>query len=155
MLEYFEDAQYYYIVTKFMPAGDLLNYLMKQLSQPLPELHAVLILRQLCTGLKNLHDRLIVHRDIKIENVLMKSFRADAQAVISDLGCSIKLKSPTEQLTFRIGTPGYIAPEIILGRSYSFPADIWSLGCLFHVLVTATPPFWEDDRNKRNELVCG
>lgn len=84
----------------------------------------------------------------------MSNFQLNANAVISDLGCSIKLKSPTEMLTYKMGTPGYTAPEMIKGKAYSFPADIWSLGCLLYVMLTATPPFWEQDRTKRNHRVC-
>lgn len=84
----------------------------------------------------------------------MNNLTVDATAVIADLGCSIKLKSPFEKLTFKIGTPGYMAPEIIKGEPYGLPVDIWSLGCLLHVLLTATPPFWDDDRTTRNERVC-
>ena len=153
LLETFEDSQYFFVVTKFMPAGDLLNYLIKQSIQPLPEVQARLIIKQVAQGIKALHERFIVHRDIKVENVLMNNFTMDAQAVISDLGCSIKLSSPMETLTFKIGTPGYLAPEIIEGRPYGMAVDIWSLGCLLHVLVTASPPFWEDDRSKRNHRV--
>jgi len=153
-IEAFEDSQYLYIVTKFMPAGDLLNYLMKQPIQPLPESHAKKIIRDVAKGLQSLHDRLIIHRDIKIENILMTDFTVDATPRIADLGSAVKLRTSTDTVTFKIGTPGYIAPEVILGKPYGLACDIWSMGCLMHVLLTASPPFWEDDRTVRNARVC-
>lgn len=84
----------------------------------------------------------------------MSDFSVDAKAVIADLGSACKLRSPTEMISFKIGTPGYIAPEILTGETYSFPCDIWSVGCLMHVLLTASPPFWDDDRKERNRKVC-
>ena len=84
----------------------------------------------------------------------MSDFSVDAKAFIADLGSACKLSSPTESINFKIGTPGYIAPEILSGENYSFPCDIWSIGCLLHVLLTATPPFWDDDRKERNRKVC-
>lgn len=113
LLESFEDSQQLIIVTKFMPAGDLLNYLMKQPVQPLTEAHARYIITQVGLGLKGLHERLIVHRDIKIENILMSDFSSNAKVRIADLGSAVKLSAITDTSTFSIGTPGYIAPEIL------------------------------------------
>ena len=76
----------------------------------------------------------------------MSNFAEDAKAIIADLGSAVKLRSQTDTVTFKIGTPGYIAPEIILGKPYGLAVDVWSLGCIMHVLLTATPPFWDDDR---------
>lgn len=70
-IESFEDDNFYYIVMKYMPAGDLLNYVCKQKNQPLDEEHAKMIIRQVAQGIKALHSRLIIHRDIKLENLLV------------------------------------------------------------------------------------
>ena len=61
----------YYIVTEFMPVGDLLKYIQVQELQPLDEVHVKFIIRQVAQGVKALHYRLIIHRDIKCENILM------------------------------------------------------------------------------------
>ena len=105
-------------------------------------------------GIKSLHDRNIIHRDIKIENILTADFSEETKIRIADLGSSVKLSQTNEKVTFKIGTPGYIAPEILKGETYSYPVDIWSFGCLLHVLLSATPPFWHDERPARNRRVC-
>jgi len=76
----------------------------------------------------------------------MSNFAEDAKAITADLGSAVKPRTKTDTVTFKIGTPGYIAPEIILGKPYGLAVDVWSLGCIMHVLLTATPPFWDDDR---------
>jgi serine/threonine protein kinase len=153
-VETFQDTENYFVVSKFMPAGDLLNYLMKQPVQPLQESQARRIIIQVAIGLQSLHERNILHRDIKIENILMSDFSEEAKVRIADLGSAIKLASPSDTTNFKIGTPGYVAPEVLQGLPYSFGCDVWSLGCLMHVLLTATPPFWNDDRKERTRKVC-
>ena len=65
--------------------------------------------------LADLHARKIVHRDIKVENILMSDLTESAKVRIADFGSSIKLSGAQDTTNFRIGTPGYIAPEVILG----------------------------------------
>ena len=84
----------------------------------------------------------------------MSNFTEDAKPSIADLGSAVRLRTPTDTVTFKIGTPGYIAPEILQGKPYGLAVDVWSLACIMHVLLTATPPFWEDDRQARNARVC-
>ena len=64
---------------------------------------------------------------------------------IADLGSAIKLRSPHDTATFMIGTPGYIAPEVLIGKSYSFGYDIWSIGALMHMLLSFRLPFYSRD----------
>ena len=105
-------------------------------------------------GLKGLHERNIIHRDIKIENIFMSDLSVGSKVRLGDLGSAVQLPSADAKTKFRIGTPGYIAPEIILGVEYDSKVDVWSLGCLLHALLMAVPPFWDDDRKTRNRKVC-
>ena len=77
-IESFEDDKSFYVVVKYMPAGDLLNYVCNQPTQPLDEEHTKMIIRQVAQGLKAMHSRLIIHRDIKLENLLVTSNSRDA-----------------------------------------------------------------------------
>ena len=86
LIEVFEDQLTHYVVTKFMPSGDLYNYICQQPSQPLDEEHTKLIIRQVCRGVQALHQRNIIHRDIKIENLLMSDNSREATLKIADLG---------------------------------------------------------------------
>ena len=100
MLECFEDDDSYYLVTPYMSGGDLFRYITKQPDQPLPEQQVKRIIKQVLTGLQSLHRRNIVHRDIKIDNILMESLSEDAEAFIADIGSAAKLSSPEERCSF-------------------------------------------------------
>ena len=119
LIEHFQDQTQEYIVTKHMEGGDLFNFLVKQPNQPLFEDEALAIIRQIANGVASLHSRNIIHRDIKIDNILVDSSeeqkRSESNFVIGDFGTAAKLRSKTDTSNFRVGTPGYVAPEVILG----------------------------------------
>ena len=100
LLECFEDDDSYYLVTPYMTGGDLFRYITKQPDQPLQERNVKRIIKQVLTGLKGLHSRNIIHRDIKIDNILMESLSEDAEVYIADVGSAAKLSSPEESCTF-------------------------------------------------------
>ena len=154
LVEVFEDDMAYYVVTKFMPAGDLYNYICKQPDQPLDEEHTKVIIKQLCHAVKAFHDKNIIHRDIKIENILMSDNTRESTLKLADLGSAAQLKSSVSKTTFHIGTPGYLAPEVLLGKPYSFSCDIWSIGALMTILLSARLPFFDEDRKERKRRVC-
>ena len=93
VIETFEDDESYYVVTKLMAAGDLFNYICLQPTQPLEEDLTKKIIRQVATGVQELHSRNIIHRDIKIENILMSDNSDNATLKIGDLGSAVKLES--------------------------------------------------------------
>lgn len=89
-----------------------------------------------------------------MENILLSDLTADAKVRLADFGSAFKLSSSHDTTDFRVGTPGYIAPEVIKGQHYSYSCDLWSIGCLLHVLLAAVPPFWDNDRRLREHKVC-
>ena len=113
--------------------------------QPLDEEHVKFIIRQVAQGVKALHSRLIIHRDIKCENIMMTDSTRSAQVRIADLGSAKQLRSPHDTATFMIGTPGYIAPEVLIDKRYGFGYDIWSLGALMYMLLSFRLPFYSKD----------
>ena len=154
MLDDFEDSQNYYIVTKYMHGGNLVDYLNQQEQQPLLEEQTRQIFRKVATGLKSLHEHQILHRDIKFENILVRDKTPDSDLYIADLGISVKLNSKSDKASLKVGTPGYTAPEILQGQLYSYPADIWSLGCVLYQIVLAKLPFWDAKRDERKAKTC-
>lgn len=100
--------------------------------------------RQLFIAVSELHRRDIIHRDIKLENVLIDD---NLNVKLTDFGFAIKA-SRTERLRPLCGTPAYMAPEMLRcacdakSEGYSFPADIWSCGVLLATLLSGSAPFY-------------
>lgn len=92
---------------------------------------------QICFGLKALHDKKFIHRDLKSANIFLCS---DNVAKIGDFNVSKRLKY-TPYLQSQTGTPYYASPEIWLERPYDMRTDMWSLGCIIYELCTLKVPF--------------
>jgi len=131
-----ETDEYVYLIMEYCENGELYKYLQKR--HKLPEEEAKSVMEQLVEGVKYLHHRGILHRDLKLSNLFLTS---NYNLKIGDFGLATQLnESNSEQYTL-CGTPNYIAPEIIQRQPYSLPTDIWSIGCLFVTLLTGKPPF--------------
>lgn len=85
------------------------------------------------------HSKNIVHRDLKPENLIFDSKKDNANLKVIDFGTSKKLDA-TKKLTSRLGTPYYIAPEV-LKKNYDEKCDIWSCGVILYILLCGYPPF--------------
>lgn len=83
----------------------------------------------------------IVHRDLKPENILFDSKKENSTIKIIDFGASAKLLKQGDKLNKRIGTPFYVAPEV-LAANYNEKCDIWSLGVIMYILLCGYPPFF-------------
>jgi NIMA (never in mitosis gene a)-related kinase len=86
---------------------------------------------QICLAMKHIHDRKIIHRDIKAQNVFLAK---DSSIRLGDFGVARILDYTVAKAHTQVGTPYYIAPEILKGRAYTNKADIWSLGILIYEL---------------------
>jgi serine/threonine protein kinase len=107
----------------------------------IPEEVLASIFKLLLNGLDYLHRQLrVVHRDVKPSNVL---YNKEGCIKISDFGISAMLDSSTAQAATFIGTVTYMSPERLEGESYSFSADIWSVGILALELVKGHNPYWD------------
>ena len=93
---------------------------------------------QICLALKHIHDRKILHRDLKAQNVfLMKS----GIVKLGDFGIARVLSSTSEMAATVVGTPYYISPEIVQSNTYNFKTDVWSIGVLLYEMCALKPPF--------------
>ena len=91
------------------------------------------IIFEICNGLKEIHSKKLIHRDLKPDNIFLN---ADMKVKIGDFGIARKLKSENEYAKTQAGTMLYMAPEIIKEGKYNNKVDIWSLGCIIQELCT-------------------
>ena len=90
------------------------------------------ILYSVASGLKEMHKKNILHRDVKCDNIL---FNADGQIKISDLGFSVSLTNERSYRNTKLGTLGYFSPELISGKPYGKEVDIWAYGMIAYELA--------------------
>lgn len=107
------------------------------------EADAVRILQQIISAVEYLHDLNIVHRDLKPENILLKSANSK-EVKIADFGLS-KIFDDAARMGTVCGSPGYVAPEVLLEDIYGKPVDMWSIGVIAYVLLSGVPPFFSEN----------
>lgn len=95
-------------------------------------------IHQVLTGVKYLHDRHIIHRDLKLGNLFLND---DLHVKIGDFGLATKIEFEGERKKTLCGTPNYIAPEILNKKGHSYEVDVWSIGCVMFTLLVGQPPF--------------
>eukprot|EP00347_Sterkiella_histriomuscorum_P015997 403354893 len=143
VIEFFKtDNNEYKIVQEYAQFGDLKKYCEKTYNWNIPEHLAKEWLACVVLGLKELHSRDIIHRDIKAENILV--FKED-EVRIADYGYAKTIGDPQSKKAY--GTMSYISPEMLEGKSYDFSTDIYSLGITFIYLLTRTFPTKKEIRN--------
>ena len=95
---------------------------------------------QTLQGLKYIHQHHRIHRDIKSDNVLLTS---DGQVKIADFGYAAQLTQEKSVRNTIVGTPYWMAPELIRGQNYDKKVDIWSLGIMVMEMAEGQPPYME------------
>ncbi|KAL2936785.1 Serine/threonine-protein kinase PEPKR2 [Bienertia sinuspersici] len=130
----YEDAESFYLVMEFCPGGRLLDQMARE--RRYTEQQAANILKELLMVIKYCHDMGVVHRDVKPENVLLTS---SGGLKLADFGLALRILNG-QSLSGVVGTPAYVAPEILAGE-YSEKVDIWSAGVLLHALLLGVLPF--------------
>lgn len=139
----FETADRLYIVTEYLPAGTLFSWL-KIRNFRLEESVAKSIIKDIASALKYLHSHGIIHRDLKLENILIQNQKDSCggiRAKIIDFGLSCIL-GPGQNTHESVGTLKYASPEVLSRNAYRESADIWSLGVISFILLAGRMPFY-------------
>mmetsp|Transcript_8640 Transcript_8640/g.17507 ORF Transcript_8640/g.17507 Transcript_8640/m.17507 type:complete len:400 (+) Transcript_8640:2123-3322(+) len=138
----FDSKKSLHIVLEFMEAGTLHEIFQKK--RPFSEEQAQSVLREIMQGVEYLHGRNIVHRDLKLKNILCRSLSFPLGCKLADFGLSNFVGARTMSkviLQSQVGSPHYVAPEVLKGGLYGPAVDIWSVGVIAHVLLTGKYPF--------------
>lgn len=141
VFELLEDEKNYFIVSELMEGGELYDRIieMKRFS----ERDAANIIYQVLLGVAYMHGKKVCHRDLKPENILLDSQdRTRLNIKITDFGFA-KFHDPhsEEGMSDMLGSPLYMAPEIIKKLPYDYKVDIWSMGVILYIMMTGRPPF--------------
>ncbi|KAI9311521.1 kinase-like domain-containing protein [Dichotomocladium elegans] len=147
----YESKDAVYIVTDLCEGGELFQQLLQKGSYT--EKDASSLVRQMLEGLAYLHKLDIVHRDMKPENLLFDTKDDDAKLMITDFGLSRILKNHDDILMTACGTPGYVAPEVLLQTGHSKAVDLWSVGVIMFTLLSGYTPFWGEDQASLFECI--
>jgi serine/threonine protein kinase len=168
----FDDPKNLYLVMEFMPGGDLMNLLIKR--GVLTETETRFIIAETCLAIHHVHLTNFIHRDIKPDNLLLTrtghirltdfglSTKLDRYSdplmqlideltdcqhqrdAASGVPAAVREKKRRDQVCSTVGTPDYIAPEVLLKQPYTQSVDFWSLGAIMYEMLFGSPPFLAD-----------
>ncbi|NWX82176.1 NEK1 kinase, partial [Nothoprocta pentlandii] len=136
--ESFEENGCLYIVMDYCEGGDLFKKINAQKGILFSEDQILDWFVQICLALKHIHDRKILHRDIKSQNIFLTK---DGTVQLGDFGIARVLNSTVELARTCIGTPYYLSPEICQNKPYNNKSDIWALGCVLYEMCTLKHAF--------------
>jgi len=141
LVEVHEDEKSIHLVQELCTGGELFDRIIQR--GHYTEHDAKQIIYKLLLAVNYCHEKGIVHRDLKPENFIFQSEADDANIKVIDFGLSCMGKEQTHFMHTRVGTPYYIAPEV-LAKNYTLACDIWSLGVILYILLCGYPPFYGD-----------
>jgi serine/threonine protein kinase len=151
--ETFDEPDYYYLATEHMSGGDVLDKL--NTVGFFSEYRSREIGHALLEAVSYLHSKKIVHRDLKLENLLFDSDKDDATIKVADFGFAKREVGPNS-LTTMCGTVSYTAPEILRSVPYSKKVDMWSVGVITYSLLAGHQPFESaDDAALKQKIISG
>ena len=145
LYEIFEDEKYFYLIIEYCDGGELLHRIRErnEKGNPFKEKEIAEIFKEIISAISYCHDNNVVHRDLKLENILFLNKNENSEIKIIDFGVSTileKKENKIKRLNSKIGTVYYMSPEILKG-SYTELCDIWACGVILYIMVFGFPPF--------------
>uniref|UniRef100_A0A3B3ZJZ0 Protein kinase domain-containing protein n=1 Tax=Periophthalmus magnuspinnatus TaxID=409849 RepID=A0A3B3ZJZ0_9GOBI len=149
--ESFEDGNLLCIVMEYCSGGDLLQRIQKQQKEQFLVDDILKWFAQMCAGAKHIHDKRVLHRDLKSKNIFLTE---NGTIKLGDFGSACVLNNSKAFAQTYVGTPYYVAPEIWDNQPYNNKSDVWSLGCVLYELCTLQHPFQASSWKRLILKVC-
>ncbi|XP_076146249.1 serine/threonine-protein kinase 17A [Alosa pseudoharengus] len=143
----YEMASEMVLVLEFAAGGEIFNQCVAERDEAFKEGDVKRLLRQILEGVAFLHRKNVVHLDLKPQNILLTSDSPLGDIKIVDFGLS-RMVSSSQEIREIMGTPEYVAPEILNYEPISTATDMWSIGVLAYVMLTGISPFLGDDKQE-------
>ncbi|XP_039595853.1 serine/threonine kinase 17a like [Polypterus senegalus] len=145
--EVFETTSEIILVLEYAAGGEIFNQCVADNDEAFTEKDVIRLVRQILSGVAFLHRSNVVHLDLKPQNILLTSSRPLGDIRIVDFGLSRQVDNVKEVREI-LGTPEYVAPEILSYDPISTATDMWSIGVLTYVMLTGESPFLGDDKQE-------
>lgn len=162
-LEHYENPKDMFIIMEQAKGGELYQTLKSHgaFEEPI----AKNVIEAITSATMYVHKQNIVHRDIKLENILLKNIINPTKGklqinvedvLLIDFGLAKSLQTSESRTYSLCGSQYYVAPEVWLGRGYGLPVDLWGIGVVMYMVLTNSPPFYETETMKlRDAIVAG
>lgn len=142
-----------HLVMELCHGKNLYHYIKKRPSKCLNEEEAIPIFRQIVSAVSYMHNKGLVHRDLKLENILIND-QGTLEVKIIDFGFATNCQAG-HKLSMFCGTPCYMDPDLVKNKKYSGQgADVWALGVILFLLITGGVPFWGENEQELYRRIC-
>ncbi|KAL4622606.1 calcium/calmodulin-dependent protein kinase type IV-like [Arapaima gigas] len=147
LIDTFETRKEYYIIQELATGGDVFDWILDQGSYT--EKDAANVIRQVLEAVAYLHSLNIVHRNLKLENLMYYRENNHNKVVLRDFYLS---KFENGAITEPCGTPEYLAPEVVARHRYGRPVDCWAVGVIMYMLLSGNPPFYDETEEENTDM---
>ncbi|KAK7939930.1 hypothetical protein WMY93_003256 [Mugilogobius chulae] len=145
--EVYETSHDIVLVLECAAGGEIFDQCVADSDEAFTEVDVIRLVKQILNGVAFLHRNDVVHLDLKPQNILLTSARPLGDIRIVDFGLSRRMDSITEVREI-LGTPEYVAPEILNYEPISTATDMWSIGVLIYIMLTGESPFLGDTKQE-------
>uniref|UniRef100_A0A3P9K6I6 CaM kinase-like vesicle-associated protein n=1 Tax=Oryzias latipes TaxID=8090 RepID=A0A3P9K6I6_ORYLA len=147
LIDTFETRKEYLIIQELATGGDVFDWILDQGNYT--ERDASNVIRQVLEAVAYLHSLNIVHRNLKLENLMYYTENNHNKVVLRDFYLSRFENGP---ITEPCGTPEYLAPEVVARHRYGRPVDCWAVGVITFILLSGNPPFYDETEEENTDL---
>ncbi|XP_033825194.1 caM kinase-like vesicle-associated, like [Periophthalmus magnuspinnatus] len=147
LIDTYETRKEYFIIQELATGGDVFDWILDQGNYT--ERDASNVIRQVLEAVAYLHSLNIVHRNLKLENLMYYNENNHNKVVLRDFYLSRFENGP---ITEPCGTPEYLAPEVVARHRYGRPVDCWAVGVIMFILLSGNPPFYDETEEENTDL---